>query len=598
MNERKLKQLNMLTLIITGVAVLLMFILAFGFKPVNQHKLETGNLEKFNDGWVIRNYQGGNDKLLELPVKLKAGADDILLIMHRIPDDVNKDSVLVFETEFQNIQAYIGDLKVYENGVMNNQKLMKNAVPCINVISLELASPGDVISIYISSGYDRYSGRIGEMYLGTAGDVSSWLIRQNGLPFVFSVVLLVVTLLLGVSLAFMKNVNVDKRKSGFAFGFIFAVALWTLFGNPLMQLVTDNVFGVYMADMILLLLLPILYLMYQRCFAVKRRYAQIFETGIYLFGINLLTGIVFQMLAVCDFATYMIFTKVLITIGMIILTGIMYLAADTFSDRNIYSNFRANVVLTIGILIEPILSLFKFYKPYDGLILDIALYIFMILMVISVEKGVIYEMNQNVKQVIDDMEQEKDMAIKNLNTKLIYKALAQAATNLKVNNMSEGKLIYDTSVYMKCNLNAATDKNMVPFDRELEYIKAYLGIQAKRYPELEISIEDKVTNFMVPYNTIEPIVENSIENGALKSNASGRFVIRSYERLDCFAIQIVDNGPGISPEKDFYGAVDYKTIKKRLKTTCQAGVEIKCKQGKGTIITVKIPKEGFVIKEE
>ena len=255
-------------------------------------------------------------------------------------------------------------------------------------------------------------------------------------------------------------------------------------------------------------------------------------------------------------------------------------------------------MLTLGIIIEPILSLFPFYKNYDGLVLEFMLYFFMIYMVVSVERSVISEMNANVKQAINDMEQEKDMTIKNLNTGLIFKALAQAATNLKVNNMAEGKLIYDTSVYMKGNLNAATDKMMVPFDKELEYIKAYLGIQAKRFPELEITIEDKVTNFMVPYNTIEPIVENSIENGALMSDSSGRFVIRSYERLDCFAIQIVDNGPGISPERVFRGTVDFKEIKKRLKSMCQAGIEIKCKQGKGSIITVKIPKDGFVIKEE
>ena len=56
-------------------------------------------------------------------------------------------------------------------------------------------------------------------------------------------------------------------------------------------------------------------------------------------------------------------------------------------------------------------------------------------------------------------------------------------------------------------------------------------------------------------------MENAVLNGALKSNSDGRIVLRSYERLDCFAIQIVDNGPGIGPDKMFTGKKQYKEIK-------------------------------------
>jgi LytS/YehU family sensor histidine kinase len=308
-------------------------------------------------------------------------------------------------------------------------------------------------------------------------------------------------------------------------------------------------------------------------------------------------GVVFQFLDVCDFNTYVVFVKVLITLGLVGLTGIMYLSDEGGSGRGVYSGFVANAVLTVGSILEAILSIFKFYSAYDGIVLQISIYIFLVLLVVTVEKGIISEMSQSAKIAINEIEQEKDMAIKNVNTDLIFKALAQAAGRLKANNMPEGKLVYDTSVYMKCNLRAAADRQLVPFKQELEYIKAYLGIQTKRFKDLDVSVEDKISNFKVPYNTIEPIVENSVENGALKSASSGRFVLRSYERLDCYAIQIVDNGPGISPEKEFYGNVDYKTVKKRLKSECQAVVDVKCRPGKGMIITVKIPKDGYVIKE-
>ena len=61
----------------------------------------------------------------------------------------------------------------------------------------------------------------------------------------------------------------------------------------------------YMASQIFLLLMPLLYFMYLRSFAMKRRYAKIFEILIYVYAVNFLTGIVFQLVGVCDFASYM-----------------------------------------------------------------------------------------------------------------------------------------------------------------------------------------------------------------------------------------------------------------------------------------------------
>ena len=47
----------------------------------------------------------------------------------------------------------------------------------------------------------------------------------------------------------------------------------------------------------------------------------------------------------------------------------------------------------------------------------------------------------------------------------------------------------------------------------------------------------------------------------------------------------------------FTGKKQYKEIKKQLKTACGAAIEIKTKQDKGTILTVKVPKEGYIVKE-
>lgn len=597
MNEKKLRQLNMLTIITVVVSIFFICIFAFVLAPEETNKIGISGLNTFNDRWVLKDYQGQDDRIVTLPLSLDAGAEETITLMTQLPEDVDSDSVLMFRTEFQNVIVMLGDNKIYSNGVLNDQKFMKNAVPCYNVVELTDARPGDIITIYMASGYKKYSGEVGSIYYGTKGDVLAELIRRDGAGFVFGITLLIITVLLSVSMLTMRDVNVDKRKAGYAFGFILSAVLWSVVQNPIMQVITGNNFGVYMTGMVLLLLMPVLYLMYQRCFAVKRRFAKIFEIGIYVFAVNMLVGVVFQMLSVCDFATYMIFSKILITIGLVLLSVIMYLAADTFSDKTIYSNLWANLVLTAACIIEAILSLFRFYEPYDGLVLQAGIYVFLVLLVVTVEKEITRELNQERDTALNNLETEKEKMMKNLNTGLIYGALNMAITSLKEKDRENSRLIYDTSIYMKHNMNVQTAKKLVPFSTELEYIKAYLGIQCKRNEGLEAVIEDKVVEFKVPYNTVEPLVENAVLNGALQNENTGRIVVRSYERLDCYAIQIVDNGKGIGPDKRFSGRQSFRTIRKRLKDTCGAAVEIKNKPDKGTILTIKVPKDGYVIKE-
>jgi len=596
MNERKLKQLNVLVLLTIFAGIIFIGIFVFVFAPKNNNYINFGKLKLLNDNWILRSHNGNTDELIELPNKIDAEAEQTIVIAHKIPEDVSDDTVLLIETQFQNILVTIGEESVYSNGVLSNQKLMKSAVPCYNVIDIGDAEPGDIVTVYLASAYKKYSGEIGSVYYGTRGDVVSQIIKDNGLSFVFSITMFIITILLMISLVFMKNVNVDKRKSAYAFAFILVMTLWSITGNPIMQLLTSNNFGVYMSNMVLILILPVLYIMHQRCFAVKRRYAKIFEIGIYIFAINFITGVIFQLFGVVDFASYMIFSKGLIVLGLILLSAIMYLAADVYSDKTIYSNFWANLVLTVASIVEAVLSVFSFYMKYDGMVLQIGVFLFMILLLISVEKSLIMEMNQQKEDAINTMEIEKNRAVKNINTALIYNSFNKVINTVKSKDIESSRLVYDTSIYMKYNMQAVNDKNMVPFSEELEYIKSYIGIQSKLNEQLDISIEDKVIDFKVPFNTIEPIVENAIINGALKAE-NGRFVFRSYERLDCFAIQIVDNGPGIGPDKVFEGKQSFKNIKKRLKTMCAATVEVRNKPDKGTIITVKIPKDGYIMKE-
>lgn len=597
MNEKRLKQLNILVILSVIAAAVSIFLFVVKFSPENKNKLNYDSLRSYNKGWVLKEYRDSPDEIITLPERIKADDGEVLVLMNRVPEDVNPSSVIMFETKFQNVVVMVGDRQVYSNGVLNNQKLMKNAAPCYNVVEIGNAVPGEIISIYIVSAYKSYSGWLPAIYYGTRGDVSASIIRRHGAGFVSSITLFIITFILFVSVVTMKKVNIDKRKAIYAFSFIFAATIWSLLDNPILQLITNNVFGLYMADMVVLLLLPALYLLYQRSYVKKRRYARIFEIGIYIFLTNFVTGVIFQIMSVCDFASYMVFTKYLITISLVGLSFIMYLAADTYEDKTIYNNFWANIIITLSCLTEGILSYMPFYNAYDGVVLQLGMLLFIVLMVVTTEKQLIKQINKEKENITQGAELEKSVVLGKINTQFIYASLNKVINSLKATDKNNSRYIYDISIYMKHNMDVIKNQGKVPFDLELEYIKAYAGMARQQNPGIDIIIEDKVTDFVVPYNTVEPLVENAVINGAMLAGVNGKVVVRSYERLDCFAIQIVDNGPGIGPDKRFYGKQGYKAIRKRLKSMCGAVVEIKAKPDRGTILTIKIPKTGYVIKE-
>lgn len=594
MNERRLRQLNILTIITVFVGVCMMLFFGFVVSKGPSQKITSQTPKSLDDTWVLYRQGAAEETLIDLPMKLDANSGEIITIKHKIPDDAGEGFSICFYSEFQNVIVMVGDFRVYESGVLSGNKMMKNAVPGYNVVDID-ASLGNEITLQFASSYRKYSGRFSGVYYGARGDIVSWLIWKNGISFVVSLMILVLTILLGVSLLFMSNGNQSKRKAAYGFGFILFAAAWIFSGNTLMQLLTGNRFATYMSSQIFLLLMPVMYGMYMRCFAFKRRYAKIFEIAIYVFAANFLTGIVFQLVGVCDFASYMVVTKGLILVGLLMMCFITYLAADAYADRSIYGTFLANVILTASCLLECLFRLFAFYKNYRDVILQTGLFVFAVLLTISIEKELIQEMNAERDAALSSVGHEKTQAVLMIDTATIYSAINVAISDLKTHDKQNSRLLYDTSLFMQHNMDAVYKHGLVPFSEELSYIRAYLGMQKRIHPGFDAVIEDKVIDFSVPYNTIKPLVEHAT-NAAL-TKPDGKIVVRSYERLDCYAIQIVDNGPGISPARKFEAQSSFSTIKKQLKSMTGSLIEIKTKPGKGTILTVKIPKKGFEMKE-
>jgi two-component system, sensor histidine kinase YesM len=91
--------------------------------------------------------------------------------------------------------------------------------------------------------------------------------------------------------------------------------------------------------------------------------------------------------------------------------------------------------------------------------------------------------------------------------------------------------------------------DLVSIHDEIKHTENYLFIQKLRFQDridVEVIMDDDISNLLIPKFTLQPLVENAFEHGLSKRVSGGRLVVKVLEHLDHFEITVWDNGEGMS----------------------------------------------------
>ena len=92
MNERKLKQLNILMIITAIVCAIFVLLFTFVFSPSEKNKIPVVDLKPLNDNWIVKTIKGDKDQIVDLPTKVKATAGETTVFIHIVPEDITGDT--------------------------------------------------------------------------------------------------------------------------------------------------------------------------------------------------------------------------------------------------------------------------------------------------------------------------------------------------------------------------------------------------------------------------------------------------------------------------------------------------------------------------
>lgn len=146
-------------------------------------------------------------------------------------------------------------------------------------------------------------------------------------------------------------------------------------------------------------------------------------------------------------------------------------------------------------------------------------------------------------------------------------------------------------------MDSLTQKTPIPFTDELEHIKHYSDIELLRFGDrINVEYDIKCDSFSVPALSIQPIVENAIKHGITKNPNGGTVKISSFEKDEYYCVKIDDDGVGFDidnpdlTDDGNHAHIGLENVAARLKAMSNAELEIKSQEGKGTHVTIKIPK--------
>ena len=202
------------------------------------------------------------------------------------------------------------------------------------------------------------------------------------------------------------------------------------------------------------------------------------------------------------------------------------------------------------------------------------------------------------KQAMERKLQESQISImlSQIQPHFLYNTLNSIYHLCETNPMRARFLVNSFAEYLRNNLSSLEEPGLVSFETELSHINTYLDIEKVRFEDtLEIEYDIKCVAFSLPVLTVQPIVENAVKHGTSKKRGGGIVKITSEENDESYVIKVSDTGCGFDPtvpKNDGKRHVGIENVRQRLSNMCSGTLTIESAVGAGTLVTIKIPKEG------
>lgn len=191
-----------------------------------------------------------------------------------------------------------------------------------------------------------------------------------------------------------------------------------------------------------------------------------------------------------------------------------------------------------------------------------------------------------------------------INNHFLFNTLnAIAGMAIKEHSLKTYQSIIDLSKMLR--YTASSRNYFVQIKDEMQYLHNYTNLQLLRYGErleVDFDISEEIKSRNMPYNCLQPIVENCFIHGFKNAKDNMRIRISGIIKEGTIIIEIRDNGEGMSEEVlaslrqrinefELHELRGLTMVYSKLKLTYEDNFDfaIKSMQGHGTVVEITLP---------
>ena len=134
------------------------------------------------------------------------------------------------------------------------------------------------------------------------------------------------------------------------------------------------------------------------------------------------------------------------------------------------------------------------------------------------------------------------------------------------------------TTYLRSNLNTLKSDRLIPFEKELTHIRAFMRlVEAEKPGMIGMSYDLGITDFWLPPLTVEPLVENAIRHGITLREGKGTVKLTTREEGGQIRITVEDDGVGVSyatRRQQNEKGIGLENVRTRLALQCDGTLEI------------------------
>ena len=241
---------------------------------------------------------------------------------------------------------------------------------------------------------------------------------------------------------------------------------------------------------------------------------------------------------------------------------------DSLSKKQIVGFWAYLISPFIGIIIQ------AFVYGVDFLVASTVLAGMFMFMMMAFDQT-----ERNIKAIVENETIKASLLLGQISPHFIFNSLMSIQDLCYTDPQMAADSIGDFAVYLRHNMEDLTANEMIPFEKELGFIREYVRLE-KLDPDRDFDMEYdlEIKEFLIPTLTLQPVVENAINYGALTcKKEKGKVVLSTRRMNDQIVIRVWNNFEGkrsVTEGQKKHRSIATENIKSRLKYYCQGTYEI------------------------